>query len=629
MRIHVFNTREDMGIAAGKTVEERILKVLKKKEFLRMVFAAAPSQHEFLKYLRSSKLIPWEKVVAFHMDEYLGLPAEHQALFSNFLKNNLFDQCNFKEVFLIEGNRNTEDEIARYTHLIKEAPIDIVCLGIGENGHIAFNDPPVADFNDPNTIKIVELDQACRQQQVNDACFPSLEKVPSHALSLTVPALLDADYLCCVVPGPNKKKALEATLTEPIDPSCPASILKLHWHCDLFTDKAAYPENLPWEKLKYSLVKSIENGSIYLYTDNARLTPVRIYPPDQIKEKIPFFGPGLMDLQVNGVKGVDFNDAALSILDIEKSVEYLLSLGVTGFLPTLITNEKESILKILYTISKACEQNLLVDSCILGVHLEGPFISPLEGARGAHNPKFIQEPSWELLEEFQKAAKGRIKLLTLAPELEGAIDLIKKCKKSGIHVAIGHSSTSYPKIKQAVEAGALLSTHLGNAVPLSLPRHPNILWDQLAMDELYASLVADGFHLDDSFLKTVIKVKGKKAFLISDSTLFSGMPPGEYRAYIGDEVVLEENGRLSLKHGKGLLAGASKNLKEGVENMINSGITDLSLAWKMASEFPTKFLSLIYSNQTLKEDWVIFSFDNGKINVIKVIKNGQVIFSKD
>ncbi|MFD2200382.1 6-phosphogluconolactonase [Shivajiella indica] len=629
MQLHVFNTREEMGNAAGKAVEERILTVLEKKDYLRMVFAAAPSQNEFLKYLRNSKLIPWEKVVAFHMDEYLGLLPEDQALFSNFLKRNLFDHCNFKDVFIIEGNKNTEDEIARYTRLINESPIDIVCLGIGENGHIAFNDPPVADFNDPNTIKIVELDLACRQQQVNDACFPSIEEVPTHALSLTIPALLETDYLCCVVPGPNKKQALESTLTGPIDTSCPASILKLHWQCDLFTDRAAYPENLPWKETKYDLLQDIENGSFQLNNDKGRFTPVRFYPPDQIKEKIPFFGPGLIDLQVNGVNGVDFNDASLSISDIEKSVEYLLTIGVTGFLPTLITNEKGIILKILDTITQACEINPLVDSCILGVHLEGPFISNLDGARGAHNPKFIQEPSWELLQEFQKAAKGRIKLLTLAPELEGAIDLIKKCKESGIQIAIGHSYATYPKIKEAVEAGARLSTHLGNAVPLTLPRHPNILWDQLAMEGLYASLVADGFHLDDSFLKTVIKVKCEKSFLISDSTLFTGMPPGEYKAHIGDEVVLEENGRLSLKHGKGLLAGASKNLREGVEYLVKSGITDLSSAWKMATSYPVKFLALNDSNQTLKEDWVIFNFEEGKIKVMRVIKNGQVVFSSD
>ena len=241
MKIHVLDSRTAMGQAAGKAVEGKILELLSAKEEITMVFAAAPSQKEFFAYLRQSKLIPWQKITAFHMDEYIGLATDEEALFANFLKRNLFDQVNFKQVHLIDGNQNPEAECIRYGSLIDAQPIDIVCLGIGENGHIAFNDPPVADFEDPETIKKVELDHACKQQQVNDGCFPTFEDVPLEALTLTIPTLMKAAHLFCIVPGRSKRKAVYRSIHGPITTACPASILQTHSHCELFVDTAAYP----------------------------------------------------------------------------------------------------------------------------------------------------------------------------------------------------------------------------------------------------------------------------------------------------------------------------------------------------------------------------------------------------
>src|SRR5690606_14148811 len=178
MKLNVFESRNAMGEAAGKAVEKQILALLAEKEEIRMIFAAAPSQNEFFAYLRQSAVIQWDRITAFHMDEYIGLSRDADALFANFLKRNIFDQVNFKKVHFIDGNNDSKDECDRYASLLMEKTIDIICLGIGENGHIAFNDPPVADFNDPKIIKKVTLDLACRQQQVNDGCFPSLQDVP-------------------------------------------------------------------------------------------------------------------------------------------------------------------------------------------------------------------------------------------------------------------------------------------------------------------------------------------------------------------------------------------------------------------------------------------------------------------
>lgn len=228
-----------MGTAAGREVATVIKRLLENQKRVRMVFAAAPSQNEFLNVLASDKEIDWSRITAFHMDEYIGLSSEAPQRFGTFLKNRLFNIVQPGEVHLIDGS-NALEECRRYSGLITESPIDIVCLGIGENGHIAFNDPPVANFADPEIVKVVELEEACRRQQVNDGCFPDLSEVPTHALTLTIPALMAGKHLFCMVPGATKHEAVRQTLTGPIAEDCPASILRTHPDCRLYLDKDSY-----------------------------------------------------------------------------------------------------------------------------------------------------------------------------------------------------------------------------------------------------------------------------------------------------------------------------------------------------------------------------------------------------
>lgn len=237
----IAESRDKMGkVAAEKFVQEATHR-LQSKEVINVIFAAAPSQHEFLQYLCVSGL-DWTRINAFHMDEYLGLPADAPQSFGNFLKAHLFDKVNFKAVHLINGNAtDAQAECTRYTDLLEQYPVDIVCMGIGENGHLAFNDPPVADFNDPYMVKVVELEEACRIQQVNDNCFEKIEQVPTHAITLTIPALLRADYISCVVPGKRKATAVYNTLHKEIISAYPSTILRTHNHTVLFTDSESSP----------------------------------------------------------------------------------------------------------------------------------------------------------------------------------------------------------------------------------------------------------------------------------------------------------------------------------------------------------------------------------------------------
>ncbi len=233
--IHILESRSEMGARAASDIGREIRTCLQRQPGLRMVFAAAPSQSEMLTALREETDIDWSRITAFHMDEYLDLPASSPQRFGSWLCKMIFDHLPFAAVHLLEPGDNPAETASEYAAKLNAAPIDIVCCGIGSNGHLAFNDPP-ADFNDPLTVKIVDLDAKCRQQQVDDQCFATLNDVPTRALTITAPGLLAARAIYCTVPGTLKKEAVHRALLEPITPMCPASALRLHPHCMLYLD---------------------------------------------------------------------------------------------------------------------------------------------------------------------------------------------------------------------------------------------------------------------------------------------------------------------------------------------------------------------------------------------------------
>lgn len=239
IRVSVHPDRTSMGRAAAAAIADAVRAGLVRRPTLRMVFAAAPSQREMLHALAQELDVDWSRVTAFHMDEYLGLPPDVPQRFGGWLHEEFFDRVPLGAVRLIEPGSDPERTAVEYAAELAEAPIDLVCLGIGDNGHLAFNDPPVADFDDPAAVKIVELDEACRRQQVADGCFPALADVPRTALTLTIPRLLAADRLIGVVPGPRKREAVRRALTDPIGPACPATALRTHPDCTLFLDADA------------------------------------------------------------------------------------------------------------------------------------------------------------------------------------------------------------------------------------------------------------------------------------------------------------------------------------------------------------------------------------------------------
>ena len=247
LAVEIHPDRAALGRAAGQAVAAHLRALLAKQGGARVIFACAPSQDEFLAALiaasRSAELgFDWSRVTAFHMDDYVGFAADHPQSFRRYLRAHLLDHVAVGAFHPLPAERPPAVAGAAYAALLAAAPIDLICLGIGENGHLAFNDPPVADFDDPARVKVVALDEACRRQQVNDGCFPTLPDVPTHALTLTLPVFRDARRLSVHVPGPRKAAAVRATLRDPRSTACPATLLRDHPDATLYVDEAAAAE---------------------------------------------------------------------------------------------------------------------------------------------------------------------------------------------------------------------------------------------------------------------------------------------------------------------------------------------------------------------------------------------------
>lgn len=303
--------------------------------------------------------------------------------------------------------------------------------------------------------------------------------------------------------------------------------------------------------------------------------------------------PGLIDLQVNGYGGVDFNAGTLNPDRVAQVVQKEWELGVPALCPTFVTGPEERILDGLAAIAAARRADPLLRHAIPCVHVEGPYLSSEAGARGAHDPAFLRPPDLDELERWQHAAEGAVGIVTIAPEVPGALDYIRGASAAGVVVSIGHSAAGRDEITAAVDAGATLSTHLGNGCPLLLPRHDNHLWAQLADDRLAAGFIADGHHLPAEMFVTMTRAKGAdRSLLVSDSVALAGSSPGRYRTPVGGEVELSASRRLSLAGSDGrILAGSVSCLTECLAWAISEAGLGPVAAFAMATANPWRVLA--------------------------------------
>jgi N-acetylglucosamine-6-phosphate deacetylase len=339
--------------------------------------------------------------------------------------------------------------------------------------------------------------------------------------------------------------------------------------------------------------KHYNTGEPIIVTVNKGIiTDIRTVPADSDYNDQWLIAPGLVDLQMNGYMGIDLNVFPMDSERVHSIVREIWKEGVTTFFPTITTNSVDHISEAMTAIGKACDEDSATDATVGGIHLEGPFISPENGPRGAHKREYVCEPNWAAFVRWQEAAGGRIRIVTLSPEWPSSTDFIRRCSQSGIIVAIGHTAASPEQIRDAVSAGARMATHFGNGAHLTLPRHPNYLWEQLAQDSLWVSLIADGFHLPESFLKVVMRVKQDCAILVSDAVHLSGMPPGNYYSHNRVHVVKTNQGRLYLADEPQLLAGSAQMLPWGIAYLIRKKLSPLHKAWDMASVRPSALMNL-------------------------------------
>jgi N-acetylglucosamine-6-phosphate deacetylase len=307
--------------------------------------------------------------------------------------------------------------------------------------------------------------------------------------------------------------------------------------------------------------------------------------PEDLSAEDDWIAPAFVDIQNNGRWGISFSDPTLTVDQVAAIARAQGALGTARFCPTLITASQDALLHGVRTIAAACERFPDVARAVLGIHLEGPCISDLEGYRGAHPVEHVRDPDWDEFEALQEAGGGRIVLVTLAPERRGGIEFIRRLRTVGVVVALGHTSADGPTLAAAAEAGATISTHLGNGIAAMLPRHPNPIWHQAADDRLAASLIADDHHLDPATLRVLARAKGAdRLVLVSDASPLADAPPGLY----GPLEVLA-SGKIVVA-GTPYLAGANQGLAVGVSNLILHGGLTLRQSLAAATSNPAALL---------------------------------------
>jgi N-acetylglucosamine-6-phosphate deacetylase len=345
---------------------------------------------------------------------------------------------------------------------------------------------------------------------------------------------------------------------------------------------------------------------------------------------LPYIAPGLIDNQVNGYANIDFSGDNLDSSGLLIAANAIWKEGVTSFIPTLITGSHEHLKRNFGILGKALDESELLRLSVPGFHLEGPYISPIEGFRGCHPSGFIRKPSEDELKEYQDASGKRIIQVTVAPEAKGAMEFIHYCHSTGLIVAMGHTNASASEVHMAADAGVRLSTHLGNGCANMIHRHHNPLWPQLDDDRLIPTIIADGHHLLPEEIRVFLRVKGhRNIILTSDVTYLAGMPAGKY-SFLGAEVLLTEDGML-LNEEQNCLAGASFPLKRGVEKMMEFTGCSLEESIDMASANVARVYGFSDRGELLpgrRADMILFEVNDGRIKIEKTLIMGNPVFER-
>ena len=527
MHVVIAPDAAEMGRWSASHAADCLRDAIAQRGSARLIVATGASQFSVLDALCGYDDIAWEKVTGFHLDEYVGLDETHAASFCRYLRERFVSRIPIGAFHFLPGEQPPHDVIARVGPLLQSEPIDLAMVGIGENGHLAFNDPP-ANFESDDPYLIVELDEACRMQQVGEGWFESLDAVPTHAISMSIRQILKSRTIICSVPDERKSTAVRNTVEGSVTPDVPASILQQHEHTWLVLDESAAN---PAQRINQVIGRAI------LMT-------------------------GLLDLQVNGHAGLDFNSDDWTESQLIACCEDLKRRGVAGVLATVITAPREQMLHRIGKIVSAIGANSAIAEVIRGIHVEGPFLNANPGYIGAHPVHAACESEPQFADALLELCGPLLRIVTLAPEMDPQCRVTRLLADSGVVVAGGHSDASYDQLSAAVDAGMRLYTHCGNGCPTTLPRHDNIIQRVLSLsDQIFISWIADGHHVPWFALSNYLKaVPPEHVIIVSDSMSAAGLGPGRYQ--LGDQWVEVDKDLAAWKAGRTQFAGSATPLSD-------------------------------------------------------------------
>ena len=546
-----------------------------------------------LKKIAAERGLDFSEVIAFNLDEYLNLPCSDPQSYHSFMFQHLYDGMNFKaeNIYIPKGTGLAEKNASEYENLIAQfGPIDLQILGIGRNGHIGFSEPGTSFDSRTHWVDLTET-----TRKDNGRFFEGrMEQVPQKAITMGIGTILEAKEILLLAYGEEKGEIVAKTLKDPISEKIPATALRLHPKTSFFLDeKAASSLKNPSVVRFYNARVLIDHHLVEgeLWVSAGKIISPQAQADSEIDVEGKIISPGFVDLQINGGFGCDFSRNPEKIDLVAKQ---LLQYGVTSFLPTVISSAPEQYQAVLPWLQPKTFAK--EGAAVLGIHLEGPFFAP--SCAGAHSKELLCSDLTHLssLECVYSNLKG-VKLVTLAPELPGALPAIDYLKKQNILVSAGHSAATFDQMKEGLRAGVGFATHLFNAMTPYHHRNPGIIGTALIQPSIPYSLIVDGIHLSPEAVQLCWRCNPEGLVLISDATEALGLPNGTYR--LGTLEIESKEGQIYLS-GTNTIAGSSLDLGKAVRifrSMTGCSIAD---ALEAASLKPAKLIQAYPSKGTLE-----------------------------
>lgn len=615
-QVHTFETQSLMGKACARKIVDLIKKrnAENKTTVLGLATGSTPIPlYESFRKIVKEENVDLSKVITFNLDEYCSVPPDHEASYRYFMYENLFSDLDIPQenIHLLNGYAETEQSLSQeeliafnkafpkrkkinltdtekkwifdyrakeYEKLIEKlGPIDIQILGIGTNGHIGFCEPGSSFSGKTSLVKLTE-----NTRKDNSRFFPSINQVPKYAITMGLDTIMKAKEIYLLANGEHKASIIRNFLRSEVSTMIPATILKKHPHLSVYLDKQAMQE----------LVVCFRGGHL---VRNHCLQPADLWisggkviaPQDKadvvIDVENTIIAPGYIDLQINGAFGID---VCTNPERISEMVDQLPQFGVTALLPSIVTSSSEDYRRVL-PILRNHMNSQSSGSHVLGLHLEGPFFACEKC--GAQNSSLIRSCNHEnVLEEVYGSLDG-VKMVTLAPELEGALDVIKKLKEKGIIVSAAHSVATEEEMHEAIRHGLGFITHLFNAMPSFHHRDPGIIGTALTHPDLSFSIIADPHHLHPKTIQLAWQMAPHKLILISDAIAALGLPSGSYQLA---SLNVEVQDNKAVIQGTDTLAGSVTGLDEAVRYLYNSSNCSKADAIESASYKPAKLLNI-------------------------------------